>query len=237
MTIRRDIKRLERDGFLRQAYGGATVHLTKSVELGFNSRALHFAHEKRLIGARAAQMIQPGQTLFVGTGTTTAQLVQFMPPQPHLRVVTASLTHASLLASRGIHVVVIGGTLHPDELYMMGSFAQGMVASFYADICVIGAAGIDADVGVTEIDYELAALHRTMLERSRQVVVLADHSKIGFRASAVVAPAAAIACLVTDETASDAAASLRASGIDLVLSGEEIGGPNERPSAAMATSL
>ncbi len=51
MTIRRDIKRLEQDGFLRQTYGGATVQLTKSVELGFNSRALHYSAQKRLIGS------------------------------------------------------------------------------------------------------------------------------------------------------------------------------------------
>src|SRR5215475_9630011 len=55
MTIRRDIKRLEQDGFLRQTYGGATAHITKSMELGFNSRALQFSSQKRLIGADAAR--------------------------------------------------------------------------------------------------------------------------------------------------------------------------------------
>src|SRR5437773_415886 len=88
MTIRRDIKRLEQDGFLRQTYGGATVHVTKSVELGFNSRALQFSSQKRLIGADAARLIELGQTLFLGEGTTTAQFAQFLPPHPRLLVVT-----------------------------------------------------------------------------------------------------------------------------------------------------
>jgi DeoR/GlpR family transcriptional regulator of sugar metabolism len=65
MTIRRDIKHLEQDGFLRQTYGGATVHITKSVELGFNSRALQCATEKRLIGAHAVKEIEPGHQLFL----------------------------------------------------------------------------------------------------------------------------------------------------------------------------
>ena len=43
MTIRRDIKRLERDGFLRRTYGGATAHLTRSLDLAFNARALQAA--------------------------------------------------------------------------------------------------------------------------------------------------------------------------------------------------
>ncbi|HEV7236280.1 MAG TPA: DeoR/GlpR family DNA-binding transcription regulator, partial [Ktedonobacteraceae bacterium] len=142
MTIRRDIKRLEQDGFLRQTYGGATVHITKSVELGFNSRALQFASQKRLIGAFAANVIEPGQVIFLGEGTTTAQFAQFLPPHPRLLVITASLSHASLLCSRNINVIVVGGKLHADELTMTGSIAEATINRFYADVCVLGAAGI-----------------------------------------------------------------------------------------------
>lgn len=198
MTIRRDIKRLEQDGFLRQTYGGATFHITKSIELGFNSRALQFSVQKRLIGAFAAQMIEPGQTLFLGEGTTTSQFAQFLPPHPHLQVITASLSHASLLCSRNIRVIVLGGKLHSEELIMTGPIAEATLNRFYADICILGAAGVDPDVGVTELDYEVASLHRLMMERSRHVIVLADHSKLGFRAPAVVAPVTMITTLVTD---------------------------------------
>lgn len=223
MTIRRDIKRLEQDGFLRQTYGGATVHITKSVELGFNSRALQFSAQKRLIGACAARLIEPGQTLFLGEGTTTAQFAQFLPPHPHLLVVTASLSHASLLCSRNIRVVVVGGKLHADELTMTGPIAEATVNRFYADVCVLGAAGIDPIVGVTELEYEVASLHRLMMERSRHVLVLADHSKLGFRAPAVVAPASMVGTLMTDEVPSEAMLSqLRACGMEISLVGEQI---------------
>lgn len=223
MTIRRDIKRLEQDGFLRQTYGGATVHITKSVELGFNSRALQFSAQKRLIGACAARLIEPGQTLFLGEGTTTAQFAQFLPPHPHLLVVTASLSHASLLCSRNIRVVVVGGKLHADELTMTGPIAEATVNRFYADVCVLGAAGIDPIVGVTELEYEVASLHRLMMERSRHVLVLADHSKLGFRAPAVVAPASMVGTLMTDEVPSEAMlAQLRACGMEISLVGEQI---------------
>src|SRR5260370_1725931 len=84
MTIRRDIKRLEQDGFLRQTYGGATVHITKSVELGFNSRALQFSAQKRRIGASAASLIQPRPPPFLSEGTTPAQSPHFSPPPPPL---------------------------------------------------------------------------------------------------------------------------------------------------------
>lgn len=223
MTIRRDIKRLEQDGFLRQAYGGATVHVTKSVELGFNSRALQFSAQKRLIGTYAAQAIEPGQTLFLGEGTTTAQFAQFLPPHPHLLVVTASLSHASLLCSRNIRVIVVGGKLHADELTMTGPIAEATVNRFYADVCVLGAAGIDPDVGVTELDYEVASLHRLMMERSRHVMVLADSSKLGFRAPAVVAPTQMVERLITDEAAPEIILTqLRACGVEISVAARQV---------------
>ena len=218
MTIRRDIKRLEQDGFLRQTYGGATVQITKSVELGFNSRALQFSAQKRVIGMYAAQLIEPGQTLFLGEGTTTSQFAQFLPPHPHLLVITASLSHASLLCSRNINVIVVGGKLHADELTMTGSIAEATLQRFYADVGVLGAAGIDPKVGVTELDYEAASLHRLMMERSRKVMVLADHSKLGFRAPAVVAPASLVSTLITDPGASrEMIEQLRACGMQTAL--------------------
>src|SRR5439155_23338595 len=89
---------------------------------------------------------------------------------------------------------------------------------FYADICILGAAGVDLEVGITELDYEVASLHRLMMERSRQVIVLADHSKLGFRAPAVVAPIAMVTTLVSDEDArQEMLDQLQASSMQVVL--------------------
>jgi DeoR/GlpR family transcriptional regulator of sugar metabolism len=97
MTIRRDITRLERDGFLRRTYGGATAHVTRSLELAFNARALQSASAKRLIGMTAAPLVAGASTLFVGTGTTAEQLALFLPARDDVTVVTNSLPVASLL--------------------------------------------------------------------------------------------------------------------------------------------
>src|SRR3981081_1946583 len=66
MTIRRDIGRLERDGFLRSTYGGSTAHITRSMELLFNARALENAPAKRIIGMHAAQTLRPERTILLG---------------------------------------------------------------------------------------------------------------------------------------------------------------------------
>ena len=59
MTIRRDLRRLERDGFVRRTYGGATTHLVARAapsRSAQSARTLHHAKEKRLIAMRAAEL-------------------------------------------------------------------------------------------------------------------------------------------------------------------------------------
>jgi DeoR/GlpR family transcriptional regulator of sugar metabolism len=105
---------------------------------------------------------------------------------------------------------------------MTGPLAEATLQRFYADVCILGAAGVDAQVGITELDYEIAALHRSMMERSRRVVVLADHSKLSFRAPAVVASVSMVTTLVTDDAASpDALEQLQACGLHIAFAGTQ----------------
>jgi DeoR/GlpR family transcriptional regulator of sugar metabolism len=214
MTIRRDITRLERDGFLRRTYGGATAHITRSMELLFNARALQHAPAKRVIGMRLAGSIEPVGSMFVGIGSTTEQFVMFLPPRDDLTVITGSLTVASLLGTRRGRVVVLGGTVLTDELACVGPVAAATVRRYHAEIAVLGAAGLTAADGITELDDEAAEIQRLMIERSERLIVIADGSKLGSRTVAAVAPASTIDSLITDSSApADELEALRDLGI------------------------
>jgi DeoR/GlpR family transcriptional regulator of sugar metabolism len=95
-------------------------------------------------------------------------------------------------------VIVLGGKLHADELVMTGPLTETGIHDFFADVCVLGAAGVDPDVGITELNYEVAAVHRLMLQRSSRSMLLADHRKMTLRAPAVVAPLCRTNVIVTD---------------------------------------
>src|ERR671930_592192 len=167
MTIRRDITRLERDGFLRRTYGGATAHVTRSLELAFNARALQSASAKRLIGMAAAPL-------------------------------------------------VAGARRH--ELCCVGPVASATVRRYHADVAVLSAAGLSARAGMTELDDETAEVHRLMTEHSDALVAVADGSKLGAVAAAVVVPIEAITTLVTDETAeAGEREALRARGVNVMV--------------------
>ena len=240
MTIRRDIRRLERDGFVRQTYGGATAHLTRSFDVSFNARALEHAREKRLIGMRATEIVGPARVLFVGIGTTAEQFARYLPGGGDLTVVTASLPIASLLGTRPVRVVCLGGAVLHDELSCVGSAALRTLATYRFDLAVIGAAGLSARWGITELTDEEAEIQRSALERSSRVVVIADGSKIGTVTSSVVGPADRIETLVTDPTApDDELRRLRRAGIDVVVArarSRTSDGPTSRTAVAQAAA-
>jgi DeoR/GlpR family transcriptional regulator of sugar metabolism len=217
MTIRRDITRLERDGFLRRTYGGATAHITRSMELLFNARALENAPAKRIIGMYAAETLAPDRTLFIGIGSTAEQFAMFLPARENLTVVTGSLPVASLLGTRKGRVVVFGGSVLTDELACVGPVAAATVRRYHADLAVIGAAGLSARHGITELNDEAAEIQRLIIEHSDRLVVVADGSKLGETAMASVAPANRIATLITDDAApAQELVELEALGVEIV---------------------
>jgi DeoR/GlpR family transcriptional regulator of sugar metabolism len=240
MTIRRDIGRLEQDGFLRHTYGGATAHITKSIELAFNARALEHAAEKRLIGMRAVDDLAATPVLYVGPGTTTEQFSLFLSRTPGQLVITGSLPVASLLGSRPAHVVALGGTVREEELACVGPIAVAALARYRADVAVIGAAGVSARFGITELEDDLAEVNRAAIAHSSRLVLLADGSKIGSDAHAMVAPAAAISTLVTSTGApADELRRLRDAGVEVIVvtatTGRTRSGRRSSAAAAAAT--
>ncbi|MDQ6796333.1 MAG: DeoR/GlpR family DNA-binding transcription regulator [Chloroflexota bacterium] len=239
MTVRRDLRRLERDGFLRQTYGGATAHLTRSFDLSFNARAVQHAREKRLIGLASARLVGEARSVFVGIGTTAEQFARSLAGRPDMLVVTASLPIASLLGSRPVRVVALGGIVLRDELSCTGPIATATLARYRFELAVIGTAGLSARSGITELTDEEAEIQRVALARSDRVICIADGSKVGAVAMAAVAPAGRLSTLVTDASAPEAElAGLRALGVQVsVVGGTEgarLAGAGERPASMAA---
>jgi DeoR/GlpR family transcriptional regulator of sugar metabolism len=218
MTIRRDILRLERDGFLRRTYGGATAHVTRSLDLAFNSRALANAREKRLIALEAVRRIDDAQMLYLGIGTTAEHFARYLPARTDLTVVTGSLPIASMLGTRPSRAVILGGSVRRDELSCVGPVARAVLERYRFDLAVLGTAGLTARWGLTDLNDEEAEIHRLAIERSARLMVIADGSKLGQVTGSVVAPASSVGVLVTDSSAPEGeVAALRALGIEIVI--------------------
>jgi DeoR/GlpR family transcriptional regulator of sugar metabolism len=218
MTIRRDIARLERDGFLRRTYGGATAHLTRSLDVAFNARSLANAPQKRLIALTAVGLMRDVHVLYVGIGTTAEHFARYLPVRPDLTIVTGSLPIASLLGTRSAKAVVLGGNVRRDELSCVGPMARATLERYRFDLAVLGTAGLTARWGLTDLNDDEAEIHRIVIDRSERLMVVADSSKLGVVTNAVVAGASVIQTLVTDSGAPESeVAELRGLGIEVVI--------------------
>jgi DeoR/GlpR family transcriptional regulator of sugar metabolism len=132
-------------------------------------------------------LIEKGEVIFLGTGSTTAVFAQFLPSNLDLTVITPSLPHASVLASRGLNVVSTGGVVATADLAQTGVIAQEVLQRFFATRTIIGTGGVSKIGGLTEFDQSVADLNRVMVERSEEVMVLVDPSKSGVTANFRVA--------------------------------------------------
>ena len=215
-TVRRDLDALQRSGVIRRTHGGAIsapLH-----ELPYPVRGARCVEEKRAIARAAASLVNEGDTLFVGGGSTTLHLAAQLL-DANVTVVTNSLPVATELSrGRRGQVIVIGGTLRTPEQSMVGPRAVEAICSYRARIAFLGAPALDGQHGLTADGDVEAATDLAFIDNAQRAVVLADHTKIGRVSTTHVVPLTAIDMVVTDTgAASEAIAELRAAGTKLLV--------------------
>ncbi|HVO70576.1 MAG TPA: DeoR/GlpR family DNA-binding transcription regulator, partial [Aggregatilineaceae bacterium] len=98
-TIRRDLEELDSLGWIQRDHGGAVRIDSWMIESPVLKRMSAQAEEKRRIGQAAATLVNPGETIFIGSGTTTLEVVRHLPVAESLTVITNALNIANELVS------------------------------------------------------------------------------------------------------------------------------------------
>lgn len=202
-TIRRDLEILEREGQIKRVYGGA-VDARQAPVRRYDEREAHRIEEKKAIGRLASTLVEDGDTLIVDVGTTALAFCAHLQGKRGLTVVTPSIRAAQLLRSTTeARVIVTGGVLHDEEPYLTGPVAQETILRFHVRKAFISCGGLAFESGLTDFDDAEVALRRSIVRSADQVVVLADSSKVGVRAFAVIGRLEVMDVLVTDSGVHD----------------------------------
>ena len=218
MTIRRDLKELQRSGAALPCYGGAVAAQRITFEFDFDQRHRLHLEQKQRIGRAAAALLEPGQTVFLDTGTTTVELARALAVGGiRCSVITASLVVASELWGRDhIELQLLGGRVRRGNPDLVGPFTEMMLERFTADIAFLGSEGIDPKRGSFASDLETARIGEKMAGGARQTVVVADGSKLGKTSAVRCITIDGIDKLITDENADAALVGhLRKQGIEV----------------------
>ncbi|MGX5026488.1 DeoR/GlpR family DNA-binding transcription regulator [Enterobacter asburiae] len=176
-TIRRDLRELAAEGRLQRVHGGALP--ASSAVVPFAERQSVKMDAKKKVARRGAQMISAGQVVIIDGGTTTSELITFLPQDLRITVVTHSPSIALGLVDRpAIEVILIGGRLYKHSIVAVGAAAIEGIENIHADLFFMGVTGIHPEAGLTTGDFEEACVKRAFSGRAAETVVLASPEKI-----------------------------------------------------------
>ena len=200
VTVRRDLRLLEAQGLLDRRHGGAVSTTGRGHEPTYSEKSVVAAQEKEAIGALAATLVDEGDAICVGAGTTTQAFVRHLVGVGELTVITNSVLVATELArSRTVEVVMTGGTLRGSTYALVGSMAERALLGLRVRRVFLSGNGLTVNHGLSTPIPSVAGMDRALVEAANEVVVLADHTKIGVETMARTVPTERIDHLITDD--------------------------------------
>lgn len=201
-TIRRDLEELDEQGIIQRAHGGAIIAERAAPEPPIIQRMAENEEEKRRIGRAAAELVRDGETVFLGSGTTTLEVARNLVDRDDLTVITNALNIANLFAGKpNITVIVVGGLLRHSELSMIGYITEQVLKELHADKVIMGIRAISVQDGLTNDYLPETMTDRAIINFSSEVILVADHTKFGKVSTVLVAPVTSVDKIVTDTAA------------------------------------
>jgi DeoR/GlpR family transcriptional regulator of sugar metabolism len=216
-TVRRDLESLATQGKLQRVHGGAIVREPSPPELPILERKTEQENEKKRLGRVAAELVQPGETIFLGSGTTILEVARALREQVGLTILSNSLPVLNLLSGTDNTLICLGGMLRPSELSFIGHLTEQALAEVRADKVFMGIRALTIE-GLTNEYLPETLTDRAILNAGREIIIVADHTKFGRTATVLLAPLEKIHTLVTDhETDQDFVRALSEKNINVLL--------------------
>lgn len=218
-TVRRDLMHLQEQGVLRRTHGGA-VFVGDGVSLpAFEERSGRQTDEKQQIAQAAIRRIRDGDAILLDGGTTTLEVARALVGRP-LHIVTNSLPIANLFASnRETDLVMLGGYVYPKTGVALGEQTVRMLADVHVHQAILSVAGITAK-GLFNGNLLLVETERAMMRCADEVVVVADHTKIGRQNLAFLCELNAVDTLIVDPGLTADQRALVGGDLRLIVAGE-----------------
>ncbi|WP_428029081.1 DeoR/GlpR family DNA-binding transcription regulator [Ancylobacter sp.] len=201
-TIRKDLNDLCVRRLMSRVHGGAVV--ASGVEnLAYEARRAMAQGAKRAIAEAAASMVPNRASLFINIGTTTEEVARALADHEDLLVITNNLNVATLLYRHPrIELIMAGGPVRHADGAVIGSAAVDFVRQFRVDYAVIGASAIEEDGTLLDFDYREVQVARAIIDNARQIILVADRSKLERTAPVRIGSMSEVDTFVTDTVSS-----------------------------------
>lgn len=199
VTIRQDLERLEKDGYIVREHGGAYLK-----DIDHNVRNLSLQNqenlaEKMIIAKKAVEFIHEGDTIILDSGSTTTEIAKMIIGYKNLTVITNAINISLILgAQAGINLIVTGGEFKAPTLSLTGQKAADFFQNLHVDKLFLATAGIALKSGLTYPGISDICVKRAMIEAANETYLVADSTKIGKNSFASLGALSLIDYLITD---------------------------------------
>lgn len=197
-TIRKDLNDLCERQLLQRIHGGAIVG--SGIEnVSYEARRLLAPDSKKLIGARAAQLIPDNSSMLINIGTTTEQVAHALKDHHGLLVITNNVNAVHIMKNfMGIELIIAGGLVRRSDGGIIGVAAVDFINQFKVDYAVIGVSAIDEDGSLLDYDFREVRVAQAIIENARHVILVADLMKLERNAPVRIGHISQIDTVVTD---------------------------------------
>lgn len=179
-TIRRDLDKLEKEGYVKKTYGGAVLNENTNIEMPLRIREKTNRREKQMIAKLAAEMVEDGDSIILDASSTSLMVAQELKDRKKLTVITNSLeVLIELSKSKRIKVISTGGTLKSSSLSLVGKNAEKTLENFYVDKAIVSCKGLDIKKGATDSTEAAAEIKQSMISCAKKLILVVDSTKFG----------------------------------------------------------
>ena len=198
-TIRRDLEKLESDGYVKKTYGGAVPKQSSALDLPYNVRETVNVVQKQLIASKVCELIGDGDRVMLDASSTSLYILKKLKDKKNLTVITNSVKILIELADKSDwKVLSTGGELKKNALSLMGSSAEKMIGSYHVDVAICSCRGLDMDFGVTDSNETDGQLKRAIFAAADRRILALDTEKFDHKSFIRVCGFRDIDVIVTD---------------------------------------
>ncbi|MRV76155.1 DeoR family transcriptional regulator [Duganella sp. FT92W] len=220
-TIRRDIRELEDARLLARYHGGVGIPSTVQ-NIDYDQRREMDSEAKCRIAQLAAARVENGRSLIINIGTTSEEVAKALRQHRGLRVITNNLNVATILSNNDdTEIIIAGGLVRNRDRGVIGEATIDFMRQFKVDIGIIGVSGIEHDGTLLDYDYREVRVTQAIMEQSREVWLVADHTKFGRHAMVRLGSVAQIDKFFTDlPLPPEAAEAFDKAGVEVIVASQ-----------------
>lgn len=215
-TIRRDIDELDSRKLLYKTYGGVvSLYNSLSGEISSDAKSTQCIEEKQRIGKKAAELVEDGDIIILDAGTTTLEIAKNLGDRV-ATVITNDLKIATEL-TRFPHITLymVGGLVEHTVSQTVGHVALRFLKTLNVNKTFLGVDAINLTAGITDRAMEDVPIKQEMAACANDLIVVADHTKIGQEMFATVGLLEQIKIIITDQISDNLREQFEKTGLNI----------------------